>query len=39
MTLSLTPVNNANQSYVTVLNLQNGKIISYLRNNYFVFTK
>ena len=39
MTSSLTPVNNANQSYVTVLNLQTGKIISYLRNNYFVFTK
>ena len=39
MTSSLTPVNNANQSYVAFLNLQTGKIISYLRNNYFVFTK
>ena len=35
MTSSLTPVNNANQSYVALLNLQTGKIISYLRNNYF----
>ena len=39
MTSSLTPVNNPNQSYVALLNLQTGKIISYLRNNYFVFTK
>ena len=33
MTSSLTPVNNANQSYVAFLNLQTSKIISYLRNN------
>ena len=39
MTSSLTPVNNANQSYVAFLNLQTGKCILYLRNNYFFFTK
>ena len=33
MTSSLTPVNNANKSYVAFLNLQTGKIISYLRNS------
>ena len=32
MTSSLTPVNNANQSYMAFLNLQTGKIISFLRN-------
>ena len=39
MTSSLKHVNNANQSYVAFLNLQTGKIILYLQNNYFVFTK
>ena len=37
MTSSLTPDNNANQSYVAFLNLQTGKIISYLRSNISFF--